>query len=128
MTARNLFENICTPFNAPRDEIESKIRVLRKTCHPDWIRNHVHEGWDLKSSLRAGDIVRNIIDKSADILLNDAKRKQYVKLVTKTRNLADVHGGVKTPFRLIHALIDTGACGVNRKPKNKRNNKRKTKI
>jgi DnaJ-class molecular chaperone len=110
--ASNLFENLSLPFGADKSDIDRHVRYARKVCHPDYLRNNPTKYTE------AADVVRKIIDDTADILLNDESRKRYIALVTHTKLIPKRHGGRRTPFDLIKRLI-TSKIVVNPKKRKK---------
>lgn len=118
--AANLYENLMLSPGATDDEIAAHVRHARKVCHPEWLMR------TQPANAHAADALRQIIDGTADILLDREKRRIYDFLLSKTKLLPSVHGGRSTPFSLITDLIQTAAEYKARSRKgDKRRGKRK---
>lgn len=102
--ATNLFENLNLSHTATDDCVRKRIKYIRKILHPDWYSRHSPKAPMID---KVADKIREVIDKTADILLDSSMKNIYTHLLTSDPTLTRPHGGLKTPFDMISALILT---------------------
>jgi len=100
--ANNLFENLNLSHGASDDCVRKRVKYIRKILHPDWYSRHSPR---VPMIDKVADKIREVIDKTADILLDSSMKNIYTKLLTSDPTLIRPHGGLKTPFETISALI-----------------------